>query len=432
MAIAQLWKFILAAWLITLSKAGTMVKRGTQCTLTPGGEGVDDSQAIIDAFDQCGHNGHVVFQNTTYHIERVMNTTGLFNCTVDIQGTLLWSTDIQYWLNNSLPLGYQNQSSAWFLGGTNLHVRGFGYGTFDGNGQVSHIIMGETQRKIAYLIFSIYHRYDYSAGISNLKGRPHALTIWNTKNSIFQGIRFVQSQMWVMTVAHSENVLLENIYVSIESNSSAGTRNTDGANTLDSNRITFRNWEVNNGDDTIKANSTNILLENMVLRGGNGVAIGSIGQYNGIYEYIENVVARNISCIRTRYASYIKTWTGIQQGYPPNGGGGGTGVVGNLAFTNFSLSRIRVMPVEITQCTSFQGATGGCDTSTLQISNITWGPMTGTTSYDVLASLQCSEAAVCKGLRFDNMSGIKGNSTSLKVNCSNVENPVGFNCTGSV
>jgi hypothetical protein len=50
-----------------------------------------------------------------------------------------WSTDIQYWLKNSLPLGYQNQSSAWLLGGTGLRVRGFGHGTFDGNGQVSQL-----------------------------------------------------------------------------------------------------------------------------------------------------------------------------------------------------------------------------------------------------------------------------------------------------
>ncbi|CAE6417581.1 unnamed protein product, partial [Rhizoctonia solani] len=415
MAIIRLWKLILAASLIGLSKAGTMVKEGSQCTLAPGGEGVDDSQAIVDAFDQCGQNGHVIFQNATYHIERVLNTTGLSNCTVDIQGTLLWGTDIKYWLNNSLPLGYQNQSSAWFLGGTNLNVRGFGRGTFDGNGQVW---------------------YDYSAGISNLKGRPHALTIWNTKNSTFQGIRFVQSQMWVMTVAHSEDVILEDIYVSIKSNSSAGTRNTDGANTLASNRITFRNWEVNNGDDSIGKKCADLLLQ-------------LTGQYNGIYEYIDNVVARNISCIRTNFASYIKTWTGIQQGYPPNGGGGGIGVVRNLGkaslnraprkysnlyqvFTDFSLSRIRSMPIQITQCTSFQGATGGCDTSTLQISNVTWGPMTGTTNYDILAQLQCSAVVDCKELRFDSMSGIRGNTTSLKVNCSNVDSPIGFNCTGSV
>lgn len=31
---------------------------------------------------------------------------------------------------------------------------------------------------------------------SNYPHRPHALTGWKTRHSIFQGIRFVQSQMW--------------------------------------------------------------------------------------------------------------------------------------------------------------------------------------------------------------------------------------------
>ncbi|CAE6456082.1 unnamed protein product [Rhizoctonia solani] len=137
MLVTRLLQCSLAASFWGLATAGRMSRNGSKCVITPGGEGVDDSQAIIDAFDQCGHNGHIEFQNATYHIERVMNTTDLFNCTVDIKGTLLWGTDIQYWLSNSLPLGYQNQSSAWFLGGTNLRVRGFGYGTINGNGQAS-------------------------------------------------------------------------------------------------------------------------------------------------------------------------------------------------------------------------------------------------------------------------------------------------------
>ncbi|KAG9082825.1 hypothetical protein FRC06_004837, partial [Ceratobasidium sp. 370] len=120
---------------LSVARAGHMEKCGSECVLTPGGEGVDDSPAILDAFNECGHNGRIVFQNTTYHIERVMNTTGLVNCTVDIEGTLLRGTNVSYWLNNSLPIGYQNQSSAWFLGGTTLRVRGFGYGTLDSNGQ---------------------------------------------------------------------------------------------------------------------------------------------------------------------------------------------------------------------------------------------------------------------------------------------------------
>lgn len=82
----------------------------------------DAAPAIIEAFEKCGHNapqqrGKVVFENSTYQIKSVMNTTGLANVDVDLHGTLLWDTEIQYWLNHSLPVGYQNQSSAWLFGG---------------------------------------------------------------------------------------------------------------------------------------------------------------------------------------------------------------------------------------------------------------------------------------------------------------------------
>lgn len=35
-----------------------------------------------------------------------------------------------------MPIGYQNQSTVWFLGGSNVNVNGYGSGTFDGSGQV--------------------------------------------------------------------------------------------------------------------------------------------------------------------------------------------------------------------------------------------------------------------------------------------------------
>ncbi len=74
-----------------------------------------------------------------------------------------------------MPIGYQNQSTAWFLGGTNIKFDGFGKGTLDGNGQVW---------------------YDLVNGQSNYPHRPHQITIWKTRDSVFQGLRFVQSQMW--------------------------------------------------------------------------------------------------------------------------------------------------------------------------------------------------------------------------------------------
>lgn len=53
--------------------------------------------------------------------------------------------------------------------------------------------------------------------------------------------------------------------------------------------------------------------------------MGSIGQYPGQINVIENITAERIKCVDTRHAGRVKTWTGITKGEPPNGGGGGLG-----------------------------------------------------------------------------------------------------------
>jgi galacturan 1,4-alpha-galacturonidase len=152
------------------------------------------------------------------------------------------------------------------------------------------------------------------------------LTISGATNSRFLGLRFIQSQMWTMTIMHSSAILLEDIYVNSSASNGARISNTDGADTLYANDITFRRWTIANGDDgiSIKANSTNILIEDSTFHGG-AVALGSIGQYEGRFETIENVTMRNITYLGGFYAAYVKTWTGKAKGIPPNGGGGGLG-----------------------------------------------------------------------------------------------------------
>jgi hypothetical protein len=90
-------KFLNVLYVIdSLAIASTFADTGYQnpgfntCVVRPGGNSsIDDSPAITDAFNHCGHNGKVVFLNETYHINTVMNTTGLKNFEVDLLGTLL-------------------------------------------------------------------------------------------------------------------------------------------------------------------------------------------------------------------------------------------------------------------------------------------------------------------------------------------------------
>lgn len=65
----------------------------TKCIIAANGDGSDDSPAILEAFDKCKSNGHIVFENTTYYIDKVMNTTELDDVKIDIKGTLLVSHD---------------------------------------------------------------------------------------------------------------------------------------------------------------------------------------------------------------------------------------------------------------------------------------------------------------------------------------------------
>jgi galacturan 1,4-alpha-galacturonidase len=50
----------------------------------------------------------------------------------------------------------------------------------------------------------------------------------------------------------------------------------------------------------LKANSSNILIEDSIFRRGQGIAMGSIGQYPGQYEFVQNFIARNITTISTQ------------------------------------------------------------------------------------------------------------------------------------
>jgi galacturan 1,4-alpha-galacturonidase len=59
------------------------------CTVKPNLNGSDDTPAILQAFDSCSKNGHIVFINETYYVDTVMNTTGLENVDIDLYGTLL-------------------------------------------------------------------------------------------------------------------------------------------------------------------------------------------------------------------------------------------------------------------------------------------------------------------------------------------------------
>ncbi|KAB8219245.1 pectin lyase fold/virulence factor [Aspergillus novoparasiticus] len=389
------------------------------CVVPAGGSNAtDDAPAIVHAFKKCGRGGKVVFKPTTYHIGSVMNITWLEDVDIDFGGTLLWGTNIQYWLNHSLPVGYQNQSTAFILGGNNVRIDGHGVGTLDGNGD------------------TWYQWIKEQPNTSNYPGRPHAITFNGLTNSVVRGLRFLRSQMWTMSIIYSHHVELDSILVNNTGNVFSSS-NTDGADTIRSSHITFNNWTVYNGDDSIslKANSTDITITNSNFYNGLGIALGSIGQYKDQFETIERLNVSNLNFYNTLHAIYVKTWTADQNGYPPNGGGGGLGYISDVTLKDLKATSLRGAAFAISQCTRFSGAAGegNCTNSEFQVRDISVFNLSGTTESNRVASLQCSAVAPCTDIVLSGINlELKNGTAASEYLCGNVENQKGFECTGAV
>ena len=131
--------------------AGLVTQRGHACLVYPessnDGTPSDDTPNILLAFEKCGKDASIVFTEGTFHIKQVMNTTNLVNCNVSLYGEMIWSSDLPYWLSHSIDVVYQNQSTAWLFGGTNVTFRGHGRGKFNGQGTSipQHLSIGKAE-----------------------------------------------------------------------------------------------------------------------------------------------------------------------------------------------------------------------------------------------------------------------------------------------
>lgn len=389
---------VLAFLNIVLASAvcGYVVNEGTTCeiypeALTHNGQAVDDAPSIHQAFDLCGINGTVIFTNNTFNVNSVLNTTNLINCDVSLRGELRFSTNIPYWKSHVYSVIYQNQSTAWLFGGTNVTLRGEG-GWLNGNGQTW---------------------YTENQDASNQPGRPISITFYNSTNLWADGLTIIQPQFWATFVWQSTNVSLTNLFVNATSDDEWGTMNTDGYDSWRSSDLLVENATIINGDDCVaaKGNTTNLLVRNVTCIGSTGMTIGSIGQYPDWPDYVQNVTFDNVRCLNCTDGAYVKTWQGIPVDEDANGdvGGGGTGLVKNVTFKNFEMVNVG-LPIQISQCI-YSESSGACNTSTLQIEDVSWVNITGTSKYNIAASMYCSDEVPCPNIRFENVSLQSVNST---------------------
>jgi galacturan 1,4-alpha-galacturonidase len=185
----------------------------------------DDSDFILEAINDCNNGGHVIFlQKSSYVIGKPLDLTHLSAIDLDIQGSIRFTNDTDYWQKNSFRLVFQNATSYFLLGGKDVNV--FGGGNIHGNGQIwwdAFAAKSSTNRPVLFATVGLH-----GGSISDLS--LTASPFWHANSS-----DVVYTDMRLYSVSNNQNF----------------EKNTDGWDTYRSTRIIIQNSTITNGDGTL-------------------------------------------------------------------------------------------------------------------------------------------------------------------------------------
>ncbi|KAG6030429.1 hypothetical protein E4U41_000098 [Claviceps citrina] len=378
---------------------------GKRCVVAAGPAGHDDAPAILDAFRKCNHGGTVVL-DAAYTIGSPLDLTFLRGVDVALSGSVRLSDDVAFWTAHSLKYAYQNASAAWRFGGEDVNIYGGGRGVIDGNGQVW---------------------YDAFAKDSMIQ-RPVLFVLDGLHGGSVTGLKMRNPPFWFNLIANSSDILVSDIELTVESTSSNPAKNTDGWDTYRSDNIVLQSSTIQNGDDCVsfKPNSTDIVVQNLACDGSHGISVGSLGQYPGEVDIVENVLVYNVSMTNATSGARVKVWPGGHTKFQPSlSGGGGSGHVRNVTYDTF-YSASNDWAVEVTQCYGTKNLTLCHENpSKVLISDVTFKNFMGTTSKKndpKVGTLVCSGSEQCQNIRMENMTVQPPSGKKARFVCKNMDN----------
>lgn len=153
-------------------------------------------------------------------------------------------------------------------------------------------------------------------------------------------------------IANATDVIISNMDLVAASTGGVKIANSDGWDTYRSNRIVIQDSVIVNTDDCVsfKPNSTNVVVQNLDCTGSHGISVGSLGQYKGETDIVENLYIYNISMADASDAARIKVWPGVETAFQDLlNGGGGLGRVRNVTYDTFYHDN-NDRAITITQC----------------------------------------------------------------------------------
>ncbi|XP_072150680.1 exopolygalacturonase-like [Setaria viridis] len=316
--------------------------------------------------------------------------------------------------------GCRLSDDAWitFSGLNNLLVTGAG--TLDGQG---HHQSGKAKSKTTVnepeqtcsLFFSRSTTLVFDGGTVQ-DDRPVAAIVLQTlvfdgvTNSTLRGLRLVNSRGFHVNLRRCTRVVAEGLGI----HAPAASRNTDGVHVGLSSHVRILNSVIGTGDDCVSVGpgSTDVVVRGVACGPGHGLSVGSLGKDGGEQDVVRGLVIENCTVTGTTNGVRIKTWAGS----PP-------GAASNIKFQDITMDNVS-NPIIIDQRYCPHDHCSDADKPSLvQISDVTFRRIEGTSSTPLAVQLLCSEDRPCTGVRLDGI-----NLTCGDVPCrsefSNVRGPL--------
>jgi galacturan 1,4-alpha-galacturonidase len=224
------------------------------------------------------------------------------------------------------------------------------------------------------------------------KSKPATLLLERTTNSTVRGLSFVNSRGFHLNFRHSSRVAAESLHIEAPADSS----NTDGIHVAHSNHVRILHSVIGTGDDCVSVGpgSTDVVVHGVVCGPGHGISVGSLGKDE---DDVRGLVVRNCTVRGTTNGVRIKTWPGS----PPSR-------ASNITFEDITMADV-ANPVIIDQRYCPHDHCNAHRPSLVQISDVTFRQITGTSKTKVAVQLLCSSMRPCTGVRLVDISLSCGN-----------------------
>ncbi|KAK4839940.1 hypothetical protein QYF36_026117 [Acer negundo] len=340
----------------------------------------DDTQAFMKAWKQACNSSQgavmVVPEEKTYHVKpiRFSGPCKANNLTVQIYGTIEASDDrLDYKKDRSLWLVFDNVD--------NLMVQGGGSGTINGNGNIW---------------------WQHSCKIH----KSLALTFNENKNLIVENLNIQNAQQMHVSFQKCTNVLASNLTITAPKHSP----NTDGIHITNTKHIYITSSTIGTGDDCISivSGSQNVQVEDITCGPGHGISIGSLGAGNS-KATVSGVTVNGAKLSGTTNGVRIKTWQG------------GSGYARNIKFQNIEMTNV-ANPIIIDQRYCDQDKPCKEQSSAVQVKNVVYQNIKGTTASKVAVKFDCSENYPCQGIVLQNINlQAEESGESVEASCNNVQ-----------